>query len=325
MTMGMELSAIYGPVREGMAQVEGIFQELRSLAPPDMLPVLDHTLQYGGKRLRPALTLLSGCPFTYEPRTQLPMAAAMEIFHNATLVHDDVVDASALRRGQPTIYSQWGSGAAVLLGDFLFARSSQMVASTGNLRVISLFAEMLMAISGGELAQNLSTIEERLEYDHYIEWIGAKTSSLFATATESGAVLGGAEEEAAQALKSYGYNFGLAFQIVDDILDFVGEETNLGKPVGTDLLQGHPTLPTILFAAKHPQGADLKRALTDGGDVEEVKRVVALIPGTSIIEECYDIARSFSERAHDALRAVPQGPATGSLSGLAAYILDRRR
>ncbi|MEE9202107.1 MAG: hypothetical protein V3U31_02795, partial [Dehalococcoidia bacterium] len=101
--------------------------------------------------------------------------------------------------------------------------------------------------------------------------------------------------------------------------------TNLGKPVGTDLLQGHPTLPTILFAAKHPQGADLKRALTGGDDVEEVKRVVALIPGTSVIEECYGIARSFSEQALKALEALPQGPATASLSGLAAYILDRRR
>jgi geranylgeranyl pyrophosphate synthase len=308
-----------------MAQVEDIFRKLRGLARPDLLPVLDHTLHYGGKRLRPALTLLSGCPFTYQPRTHLPMAAAMELFHTATLVHDDIVDASDLRRGRPTIYSQWGSGAAVLLGDFLFARSAQLVASTGNLRVINLFAEMLTTISGSELAQNLATVDARLEYDHYIDWIGAKTASLFATATESGAVLGGAEEAAVQALKGYGHNFGLAFQIVDDILDFVGEQAHLGKPVGADLLQGHPTLPTILFAAKHPQGADLKRALTGGGDVEAVKRVVALIPQTGIIDECYGIARSFSERALKALEALPQGQATRSLSGLATYILDRRR
>ena len=323
--MGPDLATIYLPVKEGMGQVEALFQELRSLARPDMLPLLDRTLHYGGKRLRPALTLLAGAPFHYQPRTHLPMAAAMELFHTATLVHDDIVDASNLRRGKTTIYSQWGSGPAVLLGDFLFARSAQLVASTGNLRVINLFAEMLMAISASELVQTLTTLEARLDYDHYIDWIGAKTASLFATATESGAVLGGAGAAAVPALKDYGHNFGLAFQIVDDILDFVGQEQDLGKPVGADLLRGHLTLPTILFVTHHPQGQELKRALLEGRAEAEVKKAMALIPRTGIIGECYDIARSFSEKAVKSLEAAPRCPARDSLAGLATYILERRR
>jgi heptaprenyl diphosphate synthase/octaprenyl-diphosphate synthase len=324
-TKGVDLSAIYGPVREGMSQVEGIFGELRGLARQDILPLLDQTLHYGGKRLRPALTLLSGAPFEYRPHTLHPMAAAMELFHTATLVHDDIVDASSLRRGRATINSMWGDGAAVLLGDFFFAHSARLVASTDNLRVINLFAKMLMAISGSELAQNLSTMEQRLDYDHYIDWIGAKTASLFATATESGAVLGGSGEDGIQALKAYGHHFGLAFQIVDDILDFVGQEQDLGKPVGADLVQGNPTLPTILFVAGHPQGADLRRALTDGGDAEAVKKAVALIPGTDVIAECRQIARGFTKQALKALDAVPPCPSTRALSDLATYIMSRSR
>jgi heptaprenyl diphosphate synthase/octaprenyl-diphosphate synthase len=308
-----------------MARVEDIFGKLRGMARQDLLPLLGHTLQYGGKRLRPALTLLSGSSFEYQPHTLHPMAAAMELFHTATLVHDDIVDASSLRRGRATINSEWGDGAAVLLGDFFFAHSARLVASTGNLRVINLFADMLMAISSSELSQNLSTMEQRLEYDHYIDWIGAKTASLFATATESGAVLGGAEEEGIQALKAYGHSFGLAFQIVDDILDFVGQEHDMGKPVGADLLQGHPTLPTILFVAGHPQGADLRRTLADGGDVDVVKKAVALIPGTDVITECRSIAHGFVEQALKAINAVPPCPSTQALTDLATYILARSR
>lgn len=320
----VELSQIYAPVQEGLAQVEARLRVLASQGLPGIATVAGHALRPGGKRLRPALVLLSARPYRYRLDQVVPMAMAMELFHTATLVHDDIVDHSPLRRGSPTVSSRWGDGTAVLMGDHLFSLSAQTVASTENMAVIHLFADMLLTVSQGELAQDLCPAEERLDYDRYLAWIGAKTASVFATATRSGAVLGAAPEAGIKALGEYGFNLGIAFQMVDDILDFIGEEGSLGKPVGADLLGGHPTLPAILFLKHDPAGGELREVLRQG-DSARLREMLSLISGSRVVERCYGVAREFAAKAEEALERVPLGDAHTSLSQLLRYTLERRR
>lgn len=321
----MELDAIYAPIQGGLEQVEEQLQSLRQTRFTPLSPLLELVAQHKGKRLRPALTLLAGKLYHYQPRTLLPMATALELFHTATLIHDDIVDGSSLRRGRPTVNSVWGNEAALLLGDYLFAISAQRVAATENLRVIQLFGEMLMNISGSELGQSLVSADRRASYPHYLEWVGNKTASVFATAAQSGAILSLAPEEAVTAMCEYGYNLGIAFQMADDILDFIGQEGDLGKPVGADLLQGHPTLPTILFLEHHPRGQELKEMLRGPVDREALKGMVALISHSSVMAECFGVAREFSGKAEQALRGLPEGEVRRALSALTQYVVARRR
>ena len=207
----------------------------------------------GGKRLRPALALAAYGFFAHPASDKaIAVAAAVETLHNATLVHDDLIDNALVRRGITTLNAVWNKGATVLAGDYLFARAAGFAAETEDVRVVQLFAETLRIIVEGELRQLFSSRQWRQPKDAYYPRIFAKTASLFASATRSGAILGGATAEQEQALYDYGHHFGMAFQIVDDILDFAGEEATLGKPVGGDLRQGIMTLPFFYYLQAQP-------------------------------------------------------------------------
>ena len=197
----------------------------------------------GGKVVRPTLTLLCGSFYDYDLTLLQPMATATELMHIATLVHDDAIDSADTRRGHATINSIWGLDLAILAGDFLFARAGEFSARTGNIRVVTLFSQTLGIIARGEVKQALSAFRLDQTFEQYIERVAAKTAALFMLATESGSMLGGAPETSVHILHDYGYNLGIAFQIVDDILDFVGNAKEVGKPVGADLAQGTVTLP----------------------------------------------------------------------------------
>jgi geranylgeranyl pyrophosphate synthase len=252
------------------------------------------------------------------------MATAVELLHNATLVHDDIVDNAPIRRGEESISRAWGEASALLLGDYLFAKAGRLVASTGNLRVVKLFAQTLMTISSGELAQINILFEKKRTLEHYYRWISDKTACLFAMATESGAVLSQAPENSIDALKDYGHNFGMAFQIIDDVLDFTSHENELGKPVGSDLIEGAVTLPSILFAASSPDG-NLIKNIIDNKDLEKIPYIVDKIRNSPVIDECMTIASDFCSRACRALEILPDNSARQALQDLATYVIQRRK
>ena len=207
---------------------------------------LSYVVKETGKGIRPALTLLSGKFFKYNLTYLLPMAVSVELMHTATLVHDDAIDKALTRRGQATINSIWGDEIAILMGDFLFAKAGEFVADTQTPRVIKLFSQTLGIISSGEINQFRGAFKLDQNREDYFQRIYGKTASLFSLATQSGAILSQAPEEAVAVMKEYGDNLGIAFQIVDDILDFTSTEEAMGKPVGSDLTQGTLTLPAML-------------------------------------------------------------------------------
>ena len=209
--------------------------------------------------MRPALTLLSGKPFNYDLTYLLPMAVSVELMHTATLVHDDAIDKALTRRGQATINSVWGNEIAILMGDFLFAKAGEYVADTQTPRVIKLFSQTLGIISSGEIAQFRGAFKLEQKREDYFRRIYRKTGSLFSLATQSGAILGHAPDETVAVMKEYGDNLGTAFQIVDDILDFTSTEEAMGKPVGSDLMQGTLTLPAMMVIERNPEDNPVKR------------------------------------------------------------------
>jgi geranylgeranyl pyrophosphate synthase len=320
----VNLSDIYKPVQKDLKKVEQSLEEITDVEFSLLAQLLAYTLKTGGKRVRSALTLLSGKFYVYEPALLVPMAAAIELLHTATLVHDDIVDNSPVRRGKPTVSRAWGENSALLLGDYLFAKAGSLVAGTGNLRAVKLFSQTLMTISAGELKQTGVTSDMAKVREYYFAWIGAKTACLFSTSTESGAILSQAPEEAIQAIKDYGHNLGMAFQIVDDVLDFVGEEDELGKPVGSDLREGTLTLPTILFAESYPDD-ELTKNVIGKKDAEGVSRAVERIRNSRVIADCLARASEFCLKARQAVGKLPDNSARKSLLDLAAYIVERRK
>jgi geranylgeranyl pyrophosphate synthase len=200
----MILNEIYKPVQDGLKEVEKTLKSVSDVKTPLLAELLSYLLQNGGKRIRPALTLLAGKFQDYNVEILKPMAAGLEMLHIATLVHDDIVDHSATRHGKPSVSSAWGETSALLLGDYLFARAGHLVAGTGVLRVVRLFSQTLMTISSGELAQIGIFFDRKKARQHYFEWVSAKTACLFSTATESGAVLGNCSEDTITALQAYG-------------------------------------------------------------------------------------------------------------------------
>lgn len=320
----MNLGDIYKPVQGDLEKVERSLEEIAGSEFPLLAQLLTYTLKNGGKRIRPALTLLSAKFYGYDFNTLISIAMAIEFLHTATLVHDDIVDNSPVRRGRPTVSCAWGENRALLLGDYLFAKAGSLAASTGNLRVIKLFSQTLMTISGGELRQTGVTLDLKRAHEHYFDWISAKTACLFSAATESGAILSQAPEEAIAAMRDYGHNLGMGFQIVDDVLDFVGEEDELGKPVGSDLREGVVTLPSILFAKYNPKD-NLIQAVIEKRDAESVALAVEKIRNSPVIGECLALASDFCFRARRAVEKLPDNSARQSLLELAAYIIERRK
>lgn len=320
----MDLSDIYNLVADGLFKVEEELSAVTDVENRFLSDLLQYSVKNSGKRIRPVFTLLAGRLFKYNLEKLVPMAAALELLHSATLVHDDIIDNSPLRRGKPTVSHAWGANAALLLGDYLFAKAGRLVASTGNLHVIKLFAQTLMTISKGELEQINVPYEKRISLDHYLSWISDKTACLFSTSTESGAVLGGAPRKFVTALKNYGFYFGMTFQVIDDILDFTGNQEELGKPVGSDLKEGIITLPSIIFA-ETKEGNNIIRKAIDSENKEYAQKVIEEIKNSSAIEKSMNIAKHFSNKAMEYLSVLPESETRASLIRLIDIMLERKR
>ena len=319
----MKVGLEYGPVQEDLALVEATFGSLKQVDYAPLTEMLELVLGGGGKLLRPALTLLAGRFGVYDLDLLVPLAASVELLHTASLVHDDVIDNASTRRGRPTVNSAFANATTVMLGDYMFAHAADQVARTGNIRVIRLFSQTLMMMTKGEIGQDLTAYDSRQTVRDYLQRIGGKTASLFATACENGAIVAQEPEEWVEALRTYGYNFGMAFQIVDDILDFTGDEAEMGKPVGSDLMQGTLTLPSLLLMERYPRGNPVQKFFARSRK-ELLTQAVEMVRESDIPQESYEMARSFCARAHEALSVLPDGPARQALYNLTDYVLERR-
>jgi len=291
---------------------------------PDLRSALEHLLSAGGKRIRPTLGLLVGNMLGAPEEKLITLGASVELLHTATLVHDDLIDGALLRRGIPTLNARWSPAATVLTGDFLFARAAKLAAETDYLPLMKLFSETLATIVNGELTQMFSA-RGVINRENYYNRIYAKTASLFEMSALAAAMVSTEDESTRESMKSFGYEVGMAFQILDDILDFTGEQTKVGKPSGSDLLNGLVTLPAIYFAEANPFNEDVK-SLPDGGwkDTAIVQRLVDAIRQSRAIVQSMDEAREAVRRALDALEDSPASPEKEALEDLAKFIVDRK-
>ena len=320
----MELKSIFEPVEHDMIKVEEQLDFFTKSSEAEHLSnLLKHVFDSKGKRARPVLTLLSGGFSESNKENVVRMAAAVEMLHIATLVHDDTVDEAKTRRGRVTVSSNWGQHTAVLLGDYIFAASATYVCDTKNVRVIRRFSETIMELSRGELLEMSAAFQPNFDLDGYLGRIYLKTGSLFSTAGESGAVLSGISEEYVAALKTFSYKIGMAFQVMDDILDFEGNEETLGKPVGSDLLNGIVTLP-VIYAAENTKLRDLLNSFfLDNSKIEIHSEITELIKRSYSIERCYDYARSLVNEAKEQLQLLPKTKSRDALEALSEFITGR--
>ena len=315
---------IYAPIQEDL---DSVVANLRRLAGQSELSdgLMEQALGGGGgKKVRPVVTLLAGSFRPCDRGVLVTMATAVELLHIATLIHDDTVDKADTRRGRATVSSLWGNDVAVLLGDYVFATSATFVCDTGNIAVMRRFAETIMELAQGELAEHFSTHDWTQTVEDYSVRIYNKTASLFCTAAEAGSVLSGAPTEESQALKEYGHNLGMAFQIMDDVLDFLGTEEELGKPVGNDLLQGVLTLPTLLYARRHPNEPVLGRLRDGSHEPEDLQSMVDRVRGSSAVDEAIIAMDRYREGARNSLRRLANTRHRESLEALTDYVAQRR-
>ena len=309
-------------------QLQFVEQRIREQAGedqhPDLRSALEHLLAAGGKRIRPTLGLLVGNMLGAPEDKLVTLGASVELLHTATLVHDDLIDGALLRRGMPTLNARWSPAATVLTGDFLFARAAKLAAETDYLPLMKLFSETLATIVNGELTQMFSA-RGVIERDNYYNRIYAKTASLFEMSSLAATMVATEDQDVRDSMKAFGYEVGMAFQIVDDILDFTGDQSTVGKPIGSDLLNGLVTLPAIYYAEEHPDNEDVL-SLPDGGwkDTERVQRLVDGIRKNGAVEKAMNEARQAVSRALSTLEDAPASPEREALEELAKFIVDRK-
>ncbi|HVP21288.1 MAG TPA: polyprenyl synthetase family protein [Anaerolineaceae bacterium] len=321
----MNLSvSFFIPVQEDIRAVEDLIRAQADGRHPDLGAALDLLLSAGGKRIRPTLTLLVGKMLGADFLRLITLSAAIELLHTATLVHDDLIDGSLLRRGMPTLNSHWSPGATVLTGDYLFASAAKLASETNSLPVMHLFSRTLTVIVNGEITQ-LFTSRCQINREEYQKRIYAKTASLFETSAATAAMISDAEPATVEALRRFGYEIGMAFQIIDDILDFTGEQETLGKPVGSDLRQGLVTLPTIYYAEQHPEDREVQDLIAGNCISSElqINRLIGSIQKSTAIKEARHEAFQYVERGLNSVRKLPANPERQSLEDLANYIVAR--
>lgn len=323
------LAEIFEPVREQLARVEREFtRHLESRV--DLIPQMGAYVQMsGGKRVRPAVLLMASRLCGYQGDRAILNAAVVEFIHTATLVHDDIIDGAETRRGRLTAHSRWGSDITVLLGDYLYIRSMAMALTQDTLEVVRLLCDVTLRMIEGELYQLTKAGDADITEDEHLEIIRRKTAFLFSGCAEIGAVLGTASPEQRAALRDYGFDLGIAFQIVDDVLDYVADETRLGKPLGGDLREGKVTLPIILLLQQTgPEVAELVRKIIAEGHVapEEWRSIKELLRRHGAVEAAFQKAVTFAARAKTHLVSTfPPSPDRDGLLALADYVVSRDR
>ncbi len=322
----MTVLALFELIQDDLSKVEEKMRRAGREAEGPLADAILYLLSSGGKRIRPALTIAAARHYPVDDDALTSLAAAVEMLHTATLVHDDVIDGSLLRRGNPTLNARWSAGATVLAGDYIFARAAIFAAETRSVPVVQLFAETLAVICSGELRQMFKYYDLEQPREEYYNRIYAKTASLFAAAAELGALLAQAPESHVRAFRDYGRYLGMAFQIVDDILDFVGSEEVLGKPVGSDLRQGTITLPVFYYLRDGGDRNLLVQVFNAQGEEEKslaLARALEAIQASGAIDAAREEAWEFAQKARRALDIVPDTPYRDALRDIAAYVVER--
>ncbi|MCX8085310.1 MAG: polyprenyl synthetase family protein [Rhodocyclaceae bacterium] len=287
--------------------------------------VAEYIIGSGGKRMRPALLLLAAGATGYEGKHHHELAAVVEFIHTATLLHDDVVDESALRRGRETANALFGNAASVLVGDFLYSRAFQMMVEVGSMRIMEVLAEATNVIAEGEVLQLMNCRNAEIEVEDYLRVIRYKTAKLFEASARIGGILGTATAEVEAGLAAYGMHLGTAFQIIDDVLDYTGEEEEIGKHLGDDLAEGKPTLPLIIaLQMGRPDQVDLVRQTLELGGREAFADVLRVVNETGALEAAHAVAVDEAEKAKQALRHLPSSQYRDALINLCDFAVGRR-
>lgn len=321
----MEPSTILIPIADDMQAVDAV---IRKRLHSDVLLVrriAEYIIAGGGKRLRPALLLLTAGALGYRGSQHHELAAVVEFIHTATLLHDDVVDESSLRRGRQTANAHFGNAASVLVGDFLYSRAFQMMVGVGSMRVMQVLADATNIIAEGEVLQLMNCHNAELSVADYLQVVRYKTAKLFEASARLGAILGGAEPALEESLAAYGMHLGTAFQIADDVLDYSGHEEELGKSLGDDLAEGKPTLP-LIHVMQHgasEQAAVVRNALEQGGR-EAFPEVIRAVRETGALEASLEVARGEARLASAALAQLPASQYREALLQLASFSVARR-
>ncbi len=308
-----------------MREVDGVIAHRLKSAVPMVGQVSGYIISAGGKRLRPALLLLVCGALGYRGPQRFNLAAVVEFIHTATLLHDDVVDESTLRRGRATANESFGNPASVLVGDFLYSRAFQMMLDAGDMRVMEILADATNVIAEGEVLQLMNMHDPSLDEAGYLLVIRSKTAKLFEASARLGAVLSGAPPEVEQACADYGQALGTAFQVIDDVLDYDGNAGEMGKNLGDDLREGKATLPLIAAMQRGTAAQrDVIRSAIENGGAADLENIASIVRSTGALDVTRDAAAAEAQRAVRAARYLPANPYSEGLLQLAAQLLQRR-
>lgn len=317
-------SVIMQPIAADMEAVNAVIRKLLHSDVPLVNQIAEYIINAGGKRIRPVLVLLMANAFGYKGTHHHSLAAVIEFIHTSTLLHDDVVDESSLRRGKPTSNALFGNAASVLVGDFLYSRSFQMMVAVDNARVMQIVADATNVIAEGEVLQLLNMHDPDVDEARYMEVIRCKTAKLFEAAAQLGALVAGADEAGITSAGVYGAQLGIAFQLIDDVLDYSGNAEEIGKNVGDDLREGKPTLP-LIYLMKHgtPAQQALVRSCIENGDEQHFNEILSAITHSGALEYTKKAADLAAERAADAIKDYPESAFRQSLQDLAFFSVQR--
>jgi octaprenyl-diphosphate synthase len=320
----MELADIFAPIHQDLQRVNDVVRRALSSTVPLVEQLGQHIIFSGGKRVRPAVLLLCARACGYEGTEHVKLAAATEIVHTATLLHDDVVDASELRRGQSTANTIWGNEASVLVGDFLYSRSTQLLVEAQRLDILDVVSDAANNIAEGELLQLVNARKSNISEEAYFEIIRSKTARLFEASAQIGALIADASPSWEQALAKYGIHLGNAFQLIDDVLDYQGDVDAIGKNVGDDLADGKTTLP-LIYAMRHgnAEQANVIRQAIEKGDISQLAAVAEAIESTRAIEYTSSLAQRESQQAIIQIACLPDSEYRQALKQLALFVVER--
>lgn len=320
----MSIDSIRNLVNDDLSSVDQYIIAQMESTIPLINQIIEYVLSIGGKRVRPMVLLLASRALSPAPKQHIDLAAVIELIHTATLLHDDVVDSSTLRRGHETAHMIWGKNASVLVGDFLYSRAFQIVVNMRNEPILSIFAGATHYIAEGEILQLINCKNPDTTEAFYFDIIQRKTGKLFEIAAQLGAMLSTANPEHIEAMRLYGMHLGLAYQLIDDALDYAPSSKDTGKNIGQDLADGKTTLP-LIHAMRQLTGQDLaivKEAIKTGSS-HDLEKILALIESTGAIKYTADTASKHAMLAKEALMAVPESPYRQALIQLSEFVVER--
>jgi len=308
-----------------MAKVDEVIAERLSSGVPLVGQVAQYIISAGGKRLRPVILLLTCGALNYQEAHKFSLAAVVEFIHTATLLHDDVVDESTLRRGRPTANESFGNPASVLVGDFLYSRAFQMMVDVGSMRIMQVLADATNVIAEGEVLQLMNMHDASLDEEAYLRVIRSKTAKLFEASARLAALLAQTSPELEEACAEYGQALGTAFQVIDDVLDYEGNAAEMGKNLGDDLREGKATLPLILAMQRGTSDQrELVQKAIETGSVDQLNQVIEIVRETGALDGSRQAAMAEAQRAINAVQLLPTGPYKDALIALASQLLVRR-